>query len=557
MDVNNEPGLILPTYRDAFFKHAIVGLTVLSACLLYIAFLRLPAPDYWFLSHTLFHDDSYYYFEIAKNWALTGRMTFSGYSETNGFHPAWAYVLGFLSRIHSESVVDIEPVVVQVALFVGLISSIVFILTCTYSLKRLEIPAHSFFAAFLYAVLWEYFFDGMESALVLTLLSVLLHTVVAGRHFLFILCSAALVWVRVDMLFFVPVLFCMGVVLGDRPRKTWLQHGGVLFACVIASLFSKHVVMSGHVSATVKLVWALHGLLHDIQTNHSVSQFLLVRMGYALSFFGTLLSTPMSAFTPVVLFNPTGHTRGVLVLAGAAVILLYVIASFGVFKAYGNAKRLTVSVIMVGGSCLYALLVSFLGWKPEWQWYLAGPSFVAWMGFLMLFSAANFSRVGIRLPQVGASIVIVFSMIGAVRFYQHIHLVQPREWRFVYQSMADVVDGLQLREGARVGTWAAGHVGFYSQTDIVNLEGLIEHPSVFDAFIQDDISPVIKTHKIEYILIKTSKESIEKSVKAAKGGKPQWSMSQRTRVFKDLQYSLVREFSLSGDRVAFSLYKIH
>ncbi|CAA0125085.1 Uncharacterised protein [BD1-7 clade bacterium] len=557
MDVNNEPGLILPTNRYAFSKHAIVGLTVLSACLLYFAFLQLPASDYWFLSHILFHDDSYYYFEIAKNSALTGRMTFSGYSETNGFHPAWAYALGLLSRIHSESAADIEPVVVQVALFLGFVSSVLFILICNSSLRRLELPAHSLCVAFLYAVLWEYFFDGMESALVLTLLSVLLYSVIAERRFLVILCSAALVWVRVDMLFFVPVFFCMGVVLGDTPRNKWLQHAGVLFACVIASLFAKHVVMGGHVSATVKLVWALHGLLHDIQTNHSVSQFLLARMGYAISFLGTLLSTPMSAFNPVVLFNPTEDTRGVLVLAGAAVMFLYTIASFWVFKAYGNTKRLTVSLIMVSGSCLYALLVSFLGWKPEWQWYLAGPSFVAWMGFLMLFAATNPARLGMRLPQVAASIVIVFAMIGAVRFYQHLLSVQPREWRFVYQSMADVVDGLQLREGARVGTWAAGHVGFYSQTDIVNLEGLIEHPSVFDAFIQDDISPVIKTHKIEYILIKTSKESIEKSVKAAKGGKPQWSMSQRTRVFKDLQYSLVREFSLSGDRVAFSLYKIH
>lgn len=38
---------------------------------------------------TRFSDDAYYYFRIARNFAMTRMMTFDGWSRTNGFQPLW------------------------------------------------------------------------------------------------------------------------------------------------------------------------------------------------------------------------------------------------------------------------------------------------------------------------------------------------------------------------------------------------------------------------------------------------------------------------------------
>ena len=38
------------------------------------------------LSHKLFHDDSFYYFEIAKNFIDGYGFTFDNLSKANGFH---------------------------------------------------------------------------------------------------------------------------------------------------------------------------------------------------------------------------------------------------------------------------------------------------------------------------------------------------------------------------------------------------------------------------------------------------------------------------------------
>ena len=56
--------------------------------------------DPWYLSHTLFYDDSFYYLKIASNWSINNRMTFSGIGETNGFHPLWAYILGTSFKLY-------------------------------------------------------------------------------------------------------------------------------------------------------------------------------------------------------------------------------------------------------------------------------------------------------------------------------------------------------------------------------------------------------------------------------------------------------------------------
>lgn len=40
-----------------------------------------------------FHDDAFYYFEVARNVASGNGFTFDGIHPTNGFHPLWLFTL--------------------------------------------------------------------------------------------------------------------------------------------------------------------------------------------------------------------------------------------------------------------------------------------------------------------------------------------------------------------------------------------------------------------------------------------------------------------------------
>src|SRR5260370_37962417 len=48
-------------------------------------------------------DDAFYYFEIARRLASTGRSTFDGQVLTNGYHPLWQLILTLQYLLIGES----------------------------------------------------------------------------------------------------------------------------------------------------------------------------------------------------------------------------------------------------------------------------------------------------------------------------------------------------------------------------------------------------------------------------------------------------------------------
>jgi len=92
-----------------------------------------------YFSHKFFHDDSYYYFEISKNFIDTNKFTFDSVSSTNGFHFLWLFCLisvSFLFKLFLGILIN--------QLWVAIFLSITFfllsfeIISRTYSQKNID-----------------------------------------------------------------------------------------------------------------------------------------------------------------------------------------------------------------------------------------------------------------------------------------------------------------------------------------------------------------------------------------------------------------------------------
>jgi len=134
--------------------------------------------------------DSFYYFAVARNVALTGRFTFDLEHPTNGFHPLWQLWVVVLYKVCSWfSVPDaLFPVVV-------LLSSVCFISVAIYLLGRCFVAAHGRLPVFFlllpvgvfaltklsiqptFGPIWSYA-DGMESSFVILAYALLLFVMV-------------------------------------------------------------------------------------------------------------------------------------------------------------------------------------------------------------------------------------------------------------------------------------------------------------------------------------------------------------------------------------------
>jgi len=78
------PAAALPDWRSDWT----LGLVLLLACVACLLPFRTGAFERAFLA-----DDFYYYAQIARNLATTGRSTFDGVTLTNGYHPLWLLAL--------------------------------------------------------------------------------------------------------------------------------------------------------------------------------------------------------------------------------------------------------------------------------------------------------------------------------------------------------------------------------------------------------------------------------------------------------------------------------
>lgn len=117
----------------------------------------------------LFDDDAYYYFTIARNLILEGRLTFDGTTLTNGFQPLWFGLLLPIFSVFQDPLTALRAVGILNTLLAGLAGYLGWLVLRKYSL----IP-FTFGMVLMQFCLVSFGITGMETGILLLLLMVCL-----------------------------------------------------------------------------------------------------------------------------------------------------------------------------------------------------------------------------------------------------------------------------------------------------------------------------------------------------------------------------------------------
>ncbi len=180
-----------PLWLSAFF----ILLTAAYAVL----FIRQPSP--------FFADDSFFYLQVGRNFALGYGSTFNRLMPTNGYHPLWMLLCAAVYRVFPDRVLGLHIVAALIALL-----NIFVLLIAARLLRKLHAPAW-----IAWTILIPFLFGlqlGTESSLSAAVLAAMLLALylfleqpTAANGFCFNLFAALAVLSRLDSIFVVACIW--------------------------------------------------------------------------------------------------------------------------------------------------------------------------------------------------------------------------------------------------------------------------------------------------------------------------------------------------------------
>jgi len=147
------------------FKYCFVFLAFLGAVRI---FLVIISNDPYSISKYFMADDSFYYFQIARNIASGIGSTFDGNNLTNGYHPLWLIITSLIFLLSNNSDIALLTIF-SLQWFLVIISAII-LFFCLSKIEKISafITTILFLSGnYTYAIL----FNGMESTLSFFLIS--------------------------------------------------------------------------------------------------------------------------------------------------------------------------------------------------------------------------------------------------------------------------------------------------------------------------------------------------------------------------------------------------
>ncbi len=460
------------------------------------------------------NDDAYYYFEIAKNFPAHHQLTFDGQNLTNGVQPLFAAVLCLVSLILKP--LALEPrALAKCFLFVCAI----FNTAAAYAFFRWGRDLAGRGLGWLLLLFFAFGaftlrnrLIGMENSLYALALGVslpgifsLLHyqkedipikrLVAGGAYF------ALLFLCRVDSIFLL-VITGLWLLVQRRRRRLVAVREVALIGLVALVLVSPYLIYNqvffNHlfpISGTVKLFYTRRNAA-EYGGMLSFSHFARVAGLYVflpLKFFSKMTEYLKSWFLGYphfleIFYNSFHVVWRVLlfILPGA---LMLIAAGRHLFKAGAAEWRAAggkmVSVLratlplhvfslvhMAVASFMYPKYIdhSGVGW-----WFM--PSYVSSAVIMMAVLDGVFS-VDNRDKVIGNARLVLFAILVALNTagYGHVKSMQRRAKHEVNFQLAKYRAALwinhNLPEDAKVGSFNAGILGYYSQRVVVNLDGL-------------------------------------------------------------------------------------
>ncbi len=452
-------------------------LIILVMTLVIVAVVIRAGSDIRHTAHGIdtMNDDAYYYIVVARNLATTGEMTFDGISRTNGYHPLWFWLQVVMFRAGAAGL-SIADQALAVVLLQWCVLGVAFSLFLGWVYRhRIELPVVAT-ASLLGVILLAYpkhlspFTMGMESALFMPLLPLLLLLVQRSRWNWAGLVALLLVMSRLDTL--VYVVFPITLYAAFKGRFS------------IGSVVKKGLAVGGP---------ALVGVVVMMVSYHLI-------FGHPIPIHGVLRSTfPSINLQPNLFTQPIAFAKGVgnpgrlamFHLPTALVILplcgLALLKERHLRRPERNVALLVVllGLIQLGGFLLFQEWV-----KPISGWYLAP---------LMIFSsgavgAATANLLGNRLTLfLCLFLALVVTGLSGMREYRRRHVLVP------HSKLHALV-----KSRPPEAIWAAtdcGNIAFRTGAAFINLDGLINGFEYQDALKRLDLRGYLERAGADYLIV--------------------------------------------------------
>ncbi|MBT3202365.1 MAG: hypothetical protein HN350_20890 [Phycisphaerales bacterium] len=430
---------------------------------------------------TVVPDDVGYFFEIGRNLAETGRSTFDGLYQTNGYQPLWGWIVTGMHALGQSSPETMlrAGLVLQLAMVAGAGVLVV------AALRRLFRPMTCLAVSVLLTVLTLIpAVNGMESSLLILMLAVLLWA--AGR---LAVVQGATRW---GSLVFGVLL---GLVMLARLDMVFLG----MFTCGL--LFLRAVCDKHNRS-----VWWGRFLLVSLGATVVVAPYLVynhVVFGRIMPISGLL----KSSFPVPGLYVPAGwvfRTRMWGCLAAAGLYLVWFIVRRRWRSSDAHRGYETLLAVLAASVCAhFAHTVLFMRWAVmPWHFlpYALFASLLAALiirGFISISSRWGFAQ---RAGWMAWPVIVLLAVGGGVVAARRYRQNPDVNWQVRTYEAA-----LWAREStapeAIFGYKDAGVFGYFSDRRTVNLDGIVNNLAYQQALRDGRLGEYLRSNGVEYLVI--------------------------------------------------------
>lgn len=408
-------------------------------------------------------DDAFYYFKIAEHLAQGLGPTFDGQRPTNGFHPLWALFLSGLCLVQGEGRVPIPWALSAAALLDAATGALIFVV----ARRALRGTGPALLAAGVYllhpmAVLEGV--NGLETAMAtLAFVGLFAYYLLLLRphptwatYAGFGLLSACMVLARSDYIFLTVVLGLERLWQGRGRTFPKLALAGVVFTLGVAPW----------------LAWSQAAVGSPVQTSGLAVPYVIRTYLFELS----ELEGALRWLGPV-LYLSSVLAQGLVRYGGAQGVVLV-----GLLLVWAARRRASTEEpplpVPTSAALLLPLLASalHLGFHAYGRWFLRGWYYAPWMaalawavGWAASHAAATLASTPRRWVWGGLAVAFLAAAVwqGAGVWGQGLWPWQSTAVR------ASVWAGAHLPSDARPGAFNAGIPGYFSEREVVNLDGVV------------------------------------------------------------------------------------
>lgn len=425
-------------------------------------------------------DDSFYYFLTARNVVLGNGVTFDGINPTNGFHPLWMLaMIPIYALTGGDHDLSLRLVyVLLLLLFSGSIALTFKLLNASAG----RVPALLTLLLFVNPIVFNLFFNGLESALLIFLLLLVLNVArhtdlvsprMGSRNQALAGLLLGLVFLsRLDCAFHLIGLGLVAWVVyrlplwNPRALPSLVRSYGLMllvFALVVAPYFAWNLTATGHLAP-------ISGALKSSFPHPEPQLRALIAVRWAPY---TLLVLISIALATIQSWKPTSALRRLVATRGAG-------QSWGVLFAG----------LWLGCLLHYGYTFFFTTWGVQ-QWHFASYIPVALLCAGWLFARASAARRWVA-PTLALVIVLVncptlaFSVVQKAK--QHGNWHDAAIWARDH-TPPDSVFGMT----------DAGYFAYFSRRNTVNLDGLINGYEYQAALANGTLDPYFARCGITYV----------------------------------------------------------